>query len=338
MCASVTARRVAGVILLAAAPFLGGVACHRQATAPLRVGLIVGYPAGLVEVRLDGTRADVIVASGSGAAVPRSPALSPDGRSLVYVEAGSPAGDAGADLWVAGRDGSGRRLVVKHLLTNHSLRSPRWEDNRHVLVVLDVPATCQGCNPLTTTAQDLERVDVATGAMRVVQRNVVEFDLAPGGARVAFPDAGHEDAEGLRTANLDGSSISEIVPLSQRFAQVGSPRYSPDGTRIAFAAAEPRALVAGTSFISRQGFGPARSPQSDGLPTNVWIVDATGAHLHVLAGLHENALSLAWDPSGETLYAVGAAGLYRIDVKSGDVARIGPGATGATIEYASLPS
>ena len=127
--------------------------------------------------------------------------------------------------------------------------------------------------------------------------------------------------------------VPVVVPLDAGFAQITSPRYSPDGNRIAFAAAHARTLRAGFQPVSL-ALAPNAGPLPDGLPQDIWIADADGSHLRILAPLRESAPVLAWDPDGSTIYAVGAVALYRIDVSSGEVTRIGRGAAGASLAYA----
>ena len=322
------ARSIFAAIIVPAAV----VAC--LTTSP-RVGggpaLIVSYPAGLTELRLDGSKPRLLLSASNGVA-PRLPAVSPDGTRIAYLlgpPPGTPAADSGADVWVADRAGTHRRRLLSHPQPNHSFRQVAWQDDRHLLVVVDVPARCDGCNPATTTQQRLERVDIISDQIEVLRDGVPEFGLSPDQQWLAFPTPGNDRAEGLQVAPMDPSQDPHVIVPREAFAQITSPRYAPDGKTIAFAAAQSRSL---RSDITLAGYAPG--PLADGLPEDVWSVDADGTHLRIVAALRESAPVLAWDPAGTTIYAVGVVALYRIDVATGTVSRIARGAPAASLTYA----
>jgi Tol biopolymer transport system component len=328
----VTVRLARGLIAAIIVPAAAVAGC--LTTSPRVDGgpaLIVAYPAGLTQVPLDGSQPRVIVpATHDG--TPRLPAVSPDGTRIAYLLGppfGTPGPDSAADVWLADRDGAHRRKLLSHPQPNHSFRQVAWQDDEHVLVVADVPAQCDGCNAQTTTDQRLERVDITSGDVQALRDGVPEFGLSPDARWVAFPTPGNDRAEGLQIAPMNDGQSPQIVVPREAFAQITSPRYAPGGKTIAFAAAQSRSLRADVTLA---GYAPG--PLADGLPQDLWMVDADGTHLRIVAALRENAPVIAWDSGGSTIYAVGAVALYRIDVASGAVTRIGRGGPAASLTYA----
>jgi hypothetical protein len=63
----------------------------------------------------------------------------------------------------------------------------------------------------------------------------------------------------------------------------------------------------------------------DGLPQDVWLVDAAGGRPRLLATMQEDLPSLTWSGDGRRIYLLASSGLYEIDVASGAVSRIGEG-------------
>jgi Tol biopolymer transport system component len=294
--------------------------------------LLIAYPAGLTEIGLDGRTLGVVVPA-TNDAVPASPAISPSGRFIAYLEVpSSTASDGGADLWTADRNGTHARRLVVHPQSNHSIRAPVWEDDRHLLVVVDRPSTCDGCNPVTTSQQTLERVDLQSGDLTLVRSGVTAFDLSPDGGSITYPDTSSESAARLLISNMAGGTPQEIVPLATHFVEITSMRFSPDGGRIAFAAADGRLARADAALVSRAaGAGP--SPNVDGLPENLWIVDASGQNLRPVVPLREDQPALVWSPDGTALYVIGTGALYRVAITSGAAVRIGSGAVRSQLAY-----
>jgi hypothetical protein len=329
MCHGAAARHVLALLIFSAV--IAWQCGANRPPAPRGPALIVVYPDGLTLVALDGTPEGVLVRATPNAA-PSAPAVSPDGAQIAYIEKPRPgSSDSGADLWIARSDGADPHRLLAHPQPDHSIRTPAWEDNRHVLVVIDQSATCAGCNPTSTTTQVLERVDVATGRLMLLRDGVTSFDVSPDGGSVVFPDTTSGVGAALLSSPVDASPARAVVPLTRAFAEITAARYAPDGETIAFAAAENRSVRASQPLVSRLAFEAAAAPVADGLPEDIWLIDASGAHVRILTTLRESLPDIAWSPDGTALYVIGAVALYRIDVMSGDVENIGRGATGSQI-------
>jgi len=125
----------------------------------------------------------------------------------------------------------------------------------------------------------------------------------------------------LWTRPLGGGPEREIVSDAD-MAGISYPRFSPDGSQIAFsginlaARVEPddapmllRAPLSGTPSL--------RGPFAHGLPTDPWMVGADGSGLRRFVQLSGDDLAVAWSPDGSRLAVSGAYGTLVFSVVDG---------------------
>jgi len=151
---------------------------------------------------------------------------------------------------------------------------------------------------------DLFRVDTRGGRRRRLTHGLRgrEPDVSPDGKSVAYV------VTGAGTSHLELAALSDIehtrrmLVQSQRLEQVFTPRFSPDGKRIAYSA------------WSRGGF------------RDLWIVDvASGERLRIT---NDRALDRgpAWAPDGNTLYfasdRTGISNLYAYRLDTNELTQI----------------
>ncbi len=275
------------------------------------------------------------------------PAVSPDGAGIVYVQQPPPKVedgrfDAGSDLWVMNRDGSGARLLLEHAQPNQLIRFPRWESNTSILAIVQEISTENG---ITRVVYTLQRVDVATGARERVMDDVLAFDISPDGQQLVYAKLLQETGEALVASGIGGGASSDVVGADQLLAPFGYPRFSPDGGTVAFASADQTGATAPPIqlvSLRRSGdgrFGPevessASVAMLDGLPQDIWTVEATGGRAVRVADIKEDLPALTWDGSGERIYVMGVAGLYEVNLKTGSATQIGDGAFHAQLTWA----
>jgi hypothetical protein len=157
----------------------------------------------------------------------------------------------------------------------------------------------------SASGEDLRRERLSTG------ERPREPDLSPDGRQIAYVsnDAGTTT---LRIAELSPEGrlgkARRLVP-SARFDQAFTPRFSPDGTRVAYSA------------WTRGGFRDVR------------VVDvATGAFRELT---HDRAIDQqpSWSPDGKTLYftsdRTGVANVYAYDLARGELMQVTNVVTGA---------
>jgi dipeptidyl aminopeptidase/acylaminoacyl peptidase len=304
--------------------------------------LIIANQQGLVEYRLKDGSTRQLLAPATPSTFLLDPAVSPNGKRLAYIVQPPPNTqggryDAGSDLWVADRDGSNARELVKHFQPNQLIRFPQWQDNDNVLVIVQEIGTAGG-----TTRVDyrLTRVDAASGERTPVRDDVLAFGVSPDATQVAYAKLSLQSGETLAIFNLAGGDADRtLVGTDENLAPFAYPRWRPDGKQIAFASADqtgarlaPGASTAREVAWSRVAARPA--PLLDGLPQDIWTVDPAGGRPVRVANLKEDLPALTWSGDGEHIYVLGTAGLYDVKLKSGAVDRIGEGAFHGQLTWA----
>jgi hypothetical protein len=78
---------------------------------------------------------------------------------------------------------------------------------------------------------------------------------------------------------------------------------------------------------------PPPSPALDGLPQDIYAVDAAGGRPRVIAELKEDLPTLDWTDDGKRIYVLGSLGLYEVNVESGAVTRIGEGVFHGVVDW-----
>ena len=117
-----------------------------------------------------------------------------------------------------------------------------------------------------------------------------------------------------------------LIGASENLAPFNGPRYSPDGKKIAFSSADQTgARGASPEYVSVAPAGAAGGPVLDGLPEDIWAMDATGGRPVRVADLKEDLPALTWSGDGKHIYVVGSAGLYDVRIDTGAVDRLGEG-------------
>lgn len=294
--------------------------------------LILTRPDGIAEIKLQSHDEKLLVKQPTSDTFLLDPAVSPDGASIAYTVQPPPViqgttYDAGSDIWIANRDGSGAHQVAAHHEPNQLMRYPGWLDAGHLLAVVQEPTVAEGT---TSVKYVLEKIDIATGQRTRMIDNVLAYGLSPDRTRVVYTELGTDTGETLKTAALDGSDAKTIVGREQNLLPFNSPRYSPDGSTIAFTSADQTGATAGWQYVSAR---PA-SVSPDGLPEDVWTVPASGGLARRVADIKEDLPALTWGADGSHLYVLGAMGLSDVNLKSGAVTRMADGSFHGEIAWA----
>lgn len=337
--------------LLAAALML--TACSSGESGGINVGtpsgdgsLFIARIDGIVEMSLEDEATIVRVAPASASEFFLDVAVSPAGDRIAYTVQPPPRTvdgryDAGSDLWIANRDGSDARMVFQHVQPSQLVRYPQWDGEDHLLAVIQEYREVEG---LTQVDYTVQRIDIATGARERILDDALTYALSPDGRQIAYARLSPRIGEVFEVVDVPPGEPRTLVEPSQMLSPFNSPRYSPDGSRIAFASADQRLAPPTPGAPSPEGSTPptgvrpmvARNaaPLPDGLPQDVWIVDASGGVPAHIAPLQEDFPALTWNGDGTHIYAIGAYGLYDIDMTNGNWTRIGDGAFHAGIAWA----
>lgn len=285
---------------------------------------------------IDGTESELLGSPERISAL-RDPALSPDGERIAYsrlaLRAATADGkpDIHADLWIASRDGSDARMLYQHERPNQIVGQPVWIDDDHLVVIVrDADDIMRG----ETYRYSLDRITISTTTREPIVPGARSVGLSPKRDELVysiFVIGGEE----LYRANIDGSGSRILMESYARLFLIRSPRFSPDGKAVVFTAAEvPQATNENRSASLRGAAAPAAVPAPHGgIVSNVWTIDAGGGAPRLLAEVHDDDPSLAFNADGDRLYVMGAEALYEVEISSGIVTKLSDGAIASEIAW-----
>jgi Tol biopolymer transport system component len=221
--------------------------------------------------------------------------------------------DFGADLYVVDADGSNQKEVLHHARVGEAIRNPVWLSANELLV--NVRGRGQGGFPDLR----IELLDLTTGVRRRLVNDAVEVALSPDRKKIAYVSVDKDDQrEQLTVADLHTAQIHPLTPDTSPLVFITSIVWSPDGSTVAFASADPTTGAAPDS-------GGTRTFALHPTLQDLWVVKPDGSDLHRLAELAESQPSLAWAEDSASIYAVGVGGFWRVDTASGTLELIGQG-------------
>lgn len=309
--------------------------------------LVLSRPDGIYEIDVaTGVEKPIITTE-----IPNSflfdPAVSPDGSMIAYIVQ-PPAVivdglyDAGSDLWIADRDGANPRLIHEHQEKNALVRYPQWVGDGHVAAIIQEITLIETELGPTITGVDytVQSVDIETSERVRLLDDAIAYTLSPDGGRIIYARLDPLLGEIFESRELPDGQPVELVAKSENLQPFNSPRFSPDGQVIAFASAEQVATPVPTSgrlAMLRPLGAPLAAeeaaPRADGLPQDIWLLDADGGKPRLLADLKEDLPSIAWSGNGEHLFVLGGNGLYDVTLESGAATRIGEGSFHGQVDW-----
>lgn len=264
------------------------------------------------------------ISAGDGGAVHAEHSLSwsPDGKRLVFLSDKDKKDQF--QLYIAPAEGGSSRKVTS--LRGH-LAGPRWSPRRDEIAFLFIENATQTPGPLQAGSaevgvvgekvetQRLAVVDLESGRTRIASPAdlyVYEFDWSPDGMDVAAIAAHGSGTNNwyiarVYTLRLISGALKEVLKPSM---QVASPRWSPDGKRIAF--------IGG--LMSDEG----------SIGGDIYTVASEGGEPRNLTpGLKMSASALTWLPSSDLVFTAhvdGGSGLATLVPASGEVRLLWTGA------------
>jgi Tol biopolymer transport system component len=233
-------------------------------------------------------------------------------------------GALGGDLLAVDPTSGQVSIFVGRTDANESLGAPAWWFDGSGLLFERQDRSGVGLSyPGTSTVLYPTRIELVQpdgSARSVVVLNGRGPAPAPDGSGLAFLRTTSEGTA-LMVRTVPDPSERVLIPAGS-FRDLASPRYSPQGDRLAF-------MAPGT-FIGRQVPGllastlfGAATVSAHGLPWDVWLIGADGSGLHQLAQLGADDGTVSWSPEGSQLFVYGGTGSFLVDAATGDVIPLG---------------
>lgn len=247
-------------------------------------------------------------------------AASPDG-SLVAYSLYQPSKDGrspgGTNLNVMRPDGTGQRLVLAYALPGEALVNASWTADGERLYF-------SRWSPQGT--QRIERVNLDGSGRRVMVESAHSPALAPQGDLAYIAPDPVSRREALWITSGEGATPRRLFNETD-FDIFAAPRFSPDGTRIAFVAVggpEAAPPPSGSVPAPKRGGGGLEPPiaEAHGVPWDLWIINRDGSGLRRLTDLGEDGPMPAWSPDGRWIALGAELGLYLVQPDTGEVRRI----------------
>ena len=193
------------------------------------------------------------------------PAWSPDGRKLAFIR----IVDGNKQVALMDPDGSGVETLTP--VAQHALH-PSWTpDSRRILYCTDDDLRPPAKNEAEIYSIDLGTRKIAT----LISGGVNTFPvMSPDGHHVAYRHMIGEMNSEVFVADADGSHVRN---LTRHPSFEGWPAWSPDGTRIAFAANR------NSSY-------------------QIFVMDVDGGNVQLVANTEGRATAPKWSPDGSKIY------------------------------------
>jgi Tol biopolymer transport system component len=296
-----------------------------QAALPGILALPRAREVALVQPDGQGDRAILSLQTGEFVA---DVALSPDGSRVAFglFTARTGDGPGGSDIIVtASEPGAEHLMVAPRDRPGMLLAAPYWSPDSRGLIF---EAVGLGANNQPTISAEWINLD-GTGR-RTVAMNARYPSISPDGQKVVYTLA-RQTGDALVEQPLGGGETREIIPEGQ-FLVIAYPRYSPDGSQIAFAGVgdsimtgppglplrpEPATSPSIPKRLTGTGLDSWRGVAAHGFPADPWIVAVAGGEPRQLAALPVDDAAIAWSPDGSMIASSGAPGIFLISPTDG---------------------
>lgn len=287
-----------------------------QRKAPASYAFAFSSYSGLLALDAAGTPLGIITELPQASGIPTGLALARDGTRLVFslTLAPHPTRGFGTDVYSLALEGTDLRPVLEHEAENVFYGAPTLTKDQVLYVHRRAARTVNG-QPAGNT-DEIVQVDLRTGTRRLVMDNASDPALSPDGTYLVYVHMTSGAPAGLWRVNADGSGARPFLQSADTFWYLQTPRFSPDGSTIAFSAAGRTAGRAPGSAGGRQAHL--------GVPSYLYLVDATGRNLREVTRTDDDVWP-AWSPDGAKIAYVSGLALHVLDVASGAVTDLASG-------------
>jgi len=252
-------------------------------------------------------------------------AWSPDRTRLAISRFGRRPAEriGGSDILVLPAAGGEAVPVAEHDQDGALLGAPAWLPDSSGLFYDHLPASG---DPASIQVM-YSPVDPSSGGPRTFGTGGWPA-VSPDGRLLAYVRPSNQTGflNELVVTDLGGVSERILVPMDA-MVQITSPRFSPDGSEIAFIGSDMLSqafaapgrpdTVLGSDLLLKGSLDPARgltgvanTVMNHGPPGDVWIMSVYGGKATRLTSFEEDDPTLAWSPDGYWLAMLGGGGLY----------------------------
>lgn len=241
-------------------------------------------------------------------------AWSPDRSTLAYTLFHRRPEDrvSSAELFTIPAAGGSPTLLVPRPMPGTVIDAPAWApDGSSIFYAF------QGVENNKPVAR-IERFTVAGGARQTLYDDASFPTVSQDGRSLAFSyDDGR--GQGLRIGSVDGGDSRELVGVTT-FRGLMGPRFSPDGTWIAFVAQGPGPST-GVGEVTRPrptGLAAIFSvpvAEAHGDPWGIWKIRPDGKELQRIGSLQEDEPLIAWSRDSAWIAVHGTGGLWLMDAR-----------------------
>lgn len=263
---------------------------------------------------------------GEANAIATAVAWSPDRSQLAYSVFHKRPEDkiSSAELYLVPATGGTPTLIVPRDQPGSIIDAPAWSPDGQTIYF-----TYQGTENGRPVGR-VERVTLADGSRQRLYADASFPDVSPDGQMLTFV---HDDGSGasLRVGSVNGGDAREIVPASQ-FSALAGPRFSPDGTRIAFTSQGQSQTPSGQIPKPTGLLGLLSIPvaEAHGVPWATWTIRPDGSDMRPATSLQEDEPLISWSPDGAWIAINGGGGLWVVDARgTGDPRQVTDGSIGS---------
>ncbi len=294
----------------------------RGAAPPPRGRLAVPSRGGLASLDTATGRLTELFVAPPGATVTAS-AWSPDRRQVAFALFHRRPEDrvSSGELFLISATGGKPRALVGRDVPGAILDNPAWSPDGSA-IMYGYQGLHQG-RPIVR----LERVSVADGARQALYDGGSFPALAADGRQLIFV-RDEPNGQSLALGDLGGGVATNLV-RPDGFTAIMGPRFSPDGSLVAFTAVGAGPAAA-TTVDGLLGWLTVPVAEAHGDPWNVWTVRLDGSELRRVGWLQEDEPLVSWSPDGRWLAVFGTGGLWMLDPSGrSDPRRVAEGGFGA---------
>ncbi len=252
----------------------------------------------------------------------QSPAFSPDGAQVVYVQqALSAQGPAAISLQLIGTDGKGQHTLVNAPDARSNVDWPFFSrDGKFVYYTVE---------SVDHKHSEIDRIAPAGGSPSTFIDDALQAGVSADGKQSAFIRFSIDHfTYSLWAADGEGKNARLLLD-EQSFLMLAAPRFSPDGQSLLFAASgPPRHPVQGLNLLPGEECQPAllcalaQPALADGLPWDLWIIKPDGTGARQLTNFGADSPWPAWSRDGKYVSFLATTGIYLLDVNKGFLARV----------------